>query len=66
MIFAQMDNNINIFGHTAKKINTTVFCSVVRFPASPAAEKKGKQWLNMTAEKKKAQQDKVAKCKKTR
>jgi hypothetical protein len=41
-------------------------CSVVRFPASPAAEKKLKQRLNMAAEKKKAQQDKVAKRKITR
>ncbi len=42
-----------------------IFCSVVMFPASPAAEKKQKQGLNMTAEKK-AQQDKVAKRKITR
>jgi hypothetical protein len=41
--------------------NTMLFCSVVRFCASPAAEKKQKQQLNMTAEKNKAQQDKVAK-----
>ncbi len=39
-----------------------LFCSVVGFCASPAAEKKQKQQLNMTAEKK-AQQDKVAKRK---
>ncbi len=42
-----------------------IFCSVVRFPASPTAEKKQKQGLHMTAEKK-AQQDKVAKRKITR
>jgi hypothetical protein len=41
---------------------TMLFCSVVRFRASPAAEKKQKQQLNMTVETK-AQQDKVAKCK---
>ncbi len=46
--------------------NTMLFCSVIRFPVSPAAEKKQKQWLKMTAEKKKAQQDEVAKCKITR
>jgi hypothetical protein len=39
--------------------------SVVRFCASPAAEKKQKQQLNMTVEKK-AQQDMVAKHKITR
>ncbi len=45
--------------------------TITRLPASPAAEKKQKQQLNMTAEKKKAQQDKiedidtVAKCKKS-
>jgi hypothetical protein len=43
--------------------NTMIF-SVVRFPA-PAAEKKQKQGLNMTAEIK-AQQDEVAKHKITR
>ncbi len=37
-----------------------LFYSVVRFSASPAAEKKQTQQLNMTAEKK-AQQDEVAK-----
>jgi hypothetical protein len=42
-----------------------IFCSVVRFPASSAAEKKQKQGLNMTAEKK-AQQDEVSKRKITR
>ncbi len=42
-----------------------LFCSVVRFPASPTAEKKQKQRLNTTAEKK-AQQDKFAKRKITR
>ncbi len=56
-------------------------CKITRLPASPAAEKKQKQQLNMTAKKKMAQQDKtllsmktmrqaegidaVAKCKKT-
>jgi hypothetical protein len=35
-----------------------LFCSVVRLPVSPAAEKKQQQGLNMTAEKEKAQQDK--------
>ncbi len=42
-----------------------LFCSVVRFCASPAAKKKQTQQLIMTAEKK-AQQDKVAKHKITR
>jgi hypothetical protein len=42
-----------------------LFCSVVRFSASLAAEKKRKQRLNMTAEKK-AQQAEVAKRKITR
>jgi hypothetical protein len=45
--------------------NTMLFCSVVRFCASPAAKKKQTQQLIMTAEKK-AQQDKVAKHKITR
>jgi hypothetical protein len=38
---------------------TILFCSVVRFRASPAAEKKQKQQLNMPVEKK-TQQDEVA------
>jgi hypothetical protein len=46
--------------------NTMLFRSVVRFPTSPAAEKKQKQHFNMTAEEKKAQQDEVAKDKITR
>jgi hypothetical protein len=31
--------------------NFLFYCSVVRLPASPAAEKKQKQWLNMSPEK---------------
>jgi hypothetical protein len=42
-----MDDYINIFGLTADMI----FCSVVLFFASLAAEKKQKQGLNMIAEK---------------
>jgi hypothetical protein len=45
--------------------DTMLFCSVVRFCASPTAEKKQMQQLNMTVEKK-AQQDKVAKRRITR
>jgi hypothetical protein len=61
MIFAQMDNYINIFGLT-----TMLFSSVDRFPTSSAAVNKREQRLNMTAEKKTAQQDKVVKRKITR
>ncbi len=40
-------------------------CKITRLPASPAAEKKQKQQLNMTAEIKKVQQDKNLLSKKT-
>jgi hypothetical protein len=41
-----------------KIFNNLCLLSVVRLPSSPASEKKQKQQLSMTAEKKKAQQDK--------
>ncbi len=62
-----MEDYIIIFELTANKnLKFLSFCSVARLPASPTAKKKQKQWLNMSPEKKKAQQDKVRLSKKTK